>query len=142
MTKDALELAHPSINEDGRVNTRDYYVFVKRIARRVINNYQTEDLPRLVIPLQYVIALRAYLFDIEVKIGINSADRSHQHLLFLLVAFRALLMYRLPINTTSIGVSRVASKLPLYAQELKFVIKPFCPYATLSQLHWYYAFTL
>ncbi len=79
---------------------------------------------RIINALQEVIALRAYVSNILGTVAENESAQNHQEVLFVLIAFRALLMCTLPIQPKKLGVHQVARQLPKYSKELTLLIQP------------------
>lgn len=112
----------PKINEQGRFVVEDFMEFVKNLARTVITrNTPHEDLAPLVISLQLIIGVRWYVNEAVKRPGIemNEITQEHQDVVFLLMAFRAILMYRLPSNTSDYGVQPFSRDFPYYARQIK-----------------------
>ncbi len=132
VTVDMLkEGTHPKINpKNGWVDVDNYLDFLIKIARDAVTVIPRSDTrktleykhKKIATALQDVIALRTYVSDIEGTIEINKVALYHQKILFVLVAFRALLMYILPITPTN--VQQVAKVFPNYAKELTLLIQP------------------
>ena len=75
--------------------------------------------------VQEIIALRAYSSSIAKTIKRDKDSLRHQQILFVVIAFRVLLMYTLPIiPKKELGVQQVAKVLPNYAKNLTFSIQP------------------
>ncbi len=118
---------HPTfLNEasnKGYINTPNYLKFLTEFARSTISKATHKKiLARQAIALQQVIALRSYIVTLFSCIEAYKKDfQSHTDMIIFLVAFRALLMYKLPINTYPYGVQQVAKELPKYTRRLALI---------------------
>lgn len=115
---------HPTFDHvdsnDGYINTPNYLKFLTGFARSTISEATHKKiLARQAIALQQVIALRSYINTVFSCIEAYKKDfQFHTEMIIFLVAFRALLMYKLPINTYYYGVQQVAKELPKYTRRL------------------------
>lgn len=121
------------LDSTGADSTNVFISFVRKVARRVVETavaipeqWRTESMypkvAKIAVSLQRLIAARWYVNEVEgednLKIAGTAALKQHQEVVFLFVAFRAVLMYLLP--QCPCGVQRVASTLPNYAERLRF----------------------
>ncbi len=126
-----LGCEHPKIDENGWLELKhgEYIEFIIRVAWNAVRPQpirmarDNQEAERTVIALQEAIALRAYVSKILGTVRITKSALNHQEILFVLIAFRALLMCTLPIQPKNSGVHQVAKILPQYAKELILLIQ-------------------
>ena len=126
----------PNVKENGWFEDADFIKEIRKLARTVVilaikqrNDRPTVLYPviaRLAVALQLIIAARWYTSEAEQHKKIPfAADRdliTHQEVVVTFLAFRAILMYILVQNPNPYGVQRVAVKLPMYAEKLRFYL--------------------
>ena len=119
-----------------RIDHRAWFVlenfvdFVECLARRVVERAKKTptlwrkglvypQVAKIAVSLQQIIAARWYITEVEGKgkIAANDTLKQHQEVVFLFIAFRAVLMYLLP--QCPCDVQRVAPTLPKYAEQIK-----------------------
>ena len=115
----------------------DFVQFLRSLAKEVYDcAFQTPDkdrqalyflIAKIAIALQQIIAARWYVTEVKQSTtnGITTLANKklvdHQEIVFILLAFRALMMYILPQNPwTKFGVHR--ANFPQYGQNLKFYL--------------------
>ena len=127
----------PPIDEYGWLKLQDFIKEVRKLASTVVKlaiETKQNDRPRVLYPviadlavaLQLIIAARWYISEVEQhKKVLFTANRdliNHQEVFFIFLAFRAIMMYILVQNPHPYGVQRVAVKLPMYAEKLRFFL--------------------
>ena len=127
----------PQVDENGRFEDADFNKEVRKLANTVVelaiktekNDRPTDLYPviaDLAVALQLIIAARWYISEVEQRKKVTfEADKkliNHQEVVFIFLAFRAIMMYILGPNSYDYDVQEVAVKLPSYAKELRFYL--------------------
>ncbi len=125
---------HPQFKDSKDSSSKDGYLkqspnenfrFLIEFARATISEVSDKRiLARRANAFQQIIALRSYLSSVltSIKATDEESSKSHAKVLFLIVAFRALVMYKLPINPSRYGVQQVGPILPQYAKRLTITL--------------------
>ena len=125
--------------------SESFIQFLQKLAREVIKtliqtkktkdkselNKVHEMMSKFAISLQYIIYTRWCVcenFYDTAGIAMNRENANHQRVVVCLLAFRAVVMYLLPIKFgISYGVEKVADILPIYARSLRFTLDLYSP---------------
>lgn len=88
-----------------------------------------ELMSKFALALQYIIYTRWCVsenFHKAAGIAWNDSREDHQRIVIILLAFRTLIMYLLPVKGVAYGIERVASILPNYAKTLQLKLDVYC----------------
>ena len=124
INKDGWFIGVKQINQEIRKVANAVLLRASEIPKELRPTYLYPTLGKLAVALQHIIAARWYLCEVSqhesVTIEANKAFKTHHELVFVFLAFRAIVMFILVQNPYRYGVQQVAVKLPLYARELEF----------------------
>jgi len=123
----------PKINRDFWISIKNFMKYSRMLAKEAIQKCEGKNnssvnyhyVAKITVALREIIAARYFLNDMFHKEGgiiSNSDHKRHKEVLIHFIAFRALLMYVLPLNPSQYGEQAVAKKLPKYASDVSMFI--------------------